>query len=1206
MKNKKRNILIIAIVIMVVVAVCAVFVYIYFTTHKHDKGHATIELSTSVNTIYLGGTGKINAVLRYSGDGSIEEGDFKFGSDHSELLDFTKKDGKYTGEYTIKPKYNNEPFENTVVIITVSCLDNDDIDDNRIEILVTDAIDLPIRFYKNKGDIEPTKTINIYQGYSIAQTNLIQDINLEIPNYSPSNDFDLEWYNKSTDERIIFDQNSVFYGITDLQIYPRYRLNKNLVLKDELEIENSRELNSYEHEIYYGEPISSELKNELQKAIQPYADWEFKGWYPDIDKEELQNGLDNDGNFYARTNTLYAKWSAKIPVALLLESNITQQEPIEVIYNGRIVGLPEPNYKVKYPDGTFKGFALSLNSDTNDQNILKLEKINDGQGIEQFLIDESTIYTYKSVKNAMFFACIEFELTVDYQCADNINGGKNNYSVIFNRPINESIGRFSRPEKINWEFNGYYQQPYAKGMQFTDETAYIISNNTTIYASWKQDISLKANINNIEDVNLTLIYGEPIDLSYYTYGKQGSWKFDGWYTKEFGVGQHLNKITRIELGKEGDQNQKEQQYGEILNKDDSGALYAKWVANEIVLYKNGGTVVNGIDTNLKEIIYGVSLGVQGKALPSLEREGYTFDKWLLPNGEEFNTMAPITILQLPALSACWEGKNVTVHLTSEGSGEVEITATMGEDMPVASIPPKPDSRNFNGYYYQAFGSDEKKYYYTADMESKRPWDIWSEEPVTLKADWITGLAVEWELGNGTDSLIKVVNSYTRASDIAPQKPTKTQDAQYSYTFVGWNTNPLATVGLVLEDQYITESTKFYAIYSKKLRTYNVNWYNSTGSLLESDSNVEYGSHPDFNSSNPTKSQDNAYIYTFSGWNIDKDASSTLNIQDYTIVGDVDFYPIFNSSKRKYTITVSTTSAKVYLNDVEYDDGNTIDVEWDTNIKFSHKDSENTCDGYSITRDDGTAISLTDGSFTMPQCNVTIWAKSHHKDGCVKTGTLVMLPDGTSVPIENLKKGDIILAWDFRLQKWVETPITLLVYHGESMYETLELTYSDGSRLTVIGEHEFFDVTLNRYVEIDIHNYFNFVGHEFLSYHENTYSRLKLINAVRKVEYTGSYTIVSGYYYNCITENIVSATPNIPGIYELVSSYLNADLEFDDQQFQKDIIKYGLYEYDLFAEYISYEQYIELCGAYFSIAVGKGYTTFEEIYYLMMTFSYVYD
>jgi len=66
------------------------------------------------------------------------------------------------------------------------------------------------------------------------------------------------------------------------------------------------------------------------------------------------------------------------------------------------------------------------------------------------------------------------------------------------------------------------------------------------------------------------------------------------------------------------------------------------------------------------------------------------------------------------------------------------------------------------------------------------------------------------------------------------------------------------------------------------------------------------------------------------------------------------------------------------------------------------------------------------------------------------------------------------------------------------------------------------------------------------------------------------------------------------------------LTFDTEQFEKDVEEYGLYEYALFDEYLSEEQFEQLCGGYFKISEGKGYTTYEQTYALMVAYGYIYQ
>lgn len=234
------------------------------------------------------------------------------------------------------------------------------------------------------------------------------------------------------------------------------------------------------------------------------------------------------------------------------------------------------------------------------------------------------------------------------------------------------------------------------------------------------------------------------------------------------------------------------------------------------------------------------------------------------------------------------------------------------------------------------------------------------------------------------------------------------------------------------------------------------------------------------------------------------------------------------------------------------------------------------------------------SFNMPAHDITI--KVYSDDGCVATGTLITTADLRQVPIESLKVGDKVLAWDFVTQSFVETEITMFIGHGDESYDVLNLQFGNGSKLRTIGSHVLFDVTQNEYITINTDNYTRFMGHNFLCYDLSSgkYAVSQLTQAEVTQEVTGSYTIVTAQYFNYVSENVVTTSPSVPGLYELISSYVMDDLTFDLAEFEKDIAEYGLYGYEVFEDRMSYEQFVQLCGPYFKLAVEKGFTTLEKI------------
>ena len=82
------------------------------------------------------------------------------------------------------------------------------------------------------------------------------------------------------------------------------------------------------------------------------------------------------------------------------------------------------------------------------------------------------------------------------------------------------------------------------------------------------------------------------------------------------------------------------------------------------------------------------------------------------------------------------------------------------------------------------------------------------------------------------------------------------DAQYTYTFTGWDKDITAAVN---------ENTEFTAQYDTVIKAYTVTWKNYDGTVLEVDENVLYGEYPEYNGKSPEREKDKDYEYGFAGW-----------------------------------------------------------------------------------------------------------------------------------------------------------------------------------------------------------------------------------------------------------------------------------------------------------------------------------------------------
>lgn len=188
---------------------------------------------------------------------------------------------------------------------------------------------------------------------------------------------------------------------------------------------------------------------------------------------------------------------------------------------------------------------------------------------------------------------------------------------------------------------------------------------------------------------------------------------------------------------------------------------------------------------------------------------------------------------------------------------------------------------------------------------------WDKEVVAVTGDItytaqytqeLSKYTVIWKNYDGTVLETDTGLAYQAIPEYNATIPTRTKDAQYTYTFSGWS--PIVSK--------ITDDIVYKAQYSTTINKYTVTWKNYDGTLLETDTEVPYGEMPIYNGNTPTREKDAQYTYTFNGW--------TANVSKVT--GDVVYTAKYSTTVNKYTVTWKN-----------YDDSI---LETDTNVEYGAK------------------------------------------------------------------------------------------------------------------------------------------------------------------------------------------------------------------------------------------------------------------------------
>ena len=232
--------------------------------------------------------------------------------------------------------------------------------------------------------------------------------------------------------------------------------------------------------------------------------------------------------------------------------------------------------------------------------------------------------------------------------------------------------------------------------------------------------------------------------------------------------------------------------------------------------------------------------------------------------------------------ACDPKLAFTIRFENENGVLLESQEVKNGAMPVYGGE-KPTKENTAQYTYSFKGWDKAIVAATGDATYIATFDsIVNAYLITFK--------------NGEEVLQSEAVAYGKVPTYDGEKPAKQSNAQYTYSFKGWDAELVVVTG---------EAT-YSATFDSIVNTYLITFKNGDETLQSTE--VEYGTTPSYTGGTPTKPATAEYTYTFTGWDAELVA----------VTGEATYSATFSSTKNQYTITwLNDDDSQIDQTQVEY-------------------------------------------------------------------------------------------------------------------------------------------------------------------------------------------------------------------------------------------------------------------------------------------------
>ena len=342
---------------------------------------------------------------------------------------------------------------------------------------------------------------------------------------------------------------------------------------------------------------------------------------------------------------------------------------------------------------------------------------------------------------------------------------------------------------------------------------------------------------------------------------KAGYKFLGWKDKD--TGDEVGKIPTNATG--------------IKN------IVAQWAKEYTVSFNaNGGTETSETRT----VTYGNPYG----ELPTLTREGYTFEGWFTAQngGTQVTAVTTVTTAADHMLYAHWTANEYDVTFNANDGTVGTTTKTVTYDSTYGELPtPTREGYTFAGWFTEKDGGTQVTKETVVTTAGKH----------TLYAHWTANkYTVTFDVNGGT--VTPAEQTVTYGSHYG-ELPTPTREG---YTFAGWFTEKDGGTQ-VTKETVVTTAGKHTLYAHWTANKYTVTFDVNGGTVTPAEQTVTYGSHY---GELPTPTREG---YTFAGWFTEKDGGTQVTKE--TVVKTVADHTLYaHWTANTYTVKFDANEGTV--------------------------------------------------------------------------------------------------------------------------------------------------------------------------------------------------------------------------------------------------------------------------------------------------------